>query len=71
MKLLTTATRAHSPRYINQHQSAHRGIAEGWYAANADGALSFGPFSNRETCLTRIDQFLKWSVSSRLRQRPT
>lgn len=61
----------HTPCYVNERQSDLRGIKDGWYAMDGDGILSFGPFSNRETCLTRISQLMSWSASSRLRHRPT
>ncbi len=44
-------------RYLNEPQSVFRGIKGGWYAMDEKGHLSFGPFSNRENCLTRISQF--------------
>ena len=58
------------PHYINDRQSDIRGIKPGWYAMAEDGDLSFGPFSNRENCLTRISQFVSWSTSFELRRRP-
>ena len=61
----------HTPCYVNEHQSELRGIKDGWYAMHPDGTLSFGPFSNRETCMTRIYQFVNWSASSALRRRAT
>jgi hypothetical protein len=60
----------HTAQYINELQSTRRGIKDGWYAMNEDGVPSFGPFSNRETCLSRIFQFAAWSQSSELRHRP-
>jgi hypothetical protein len=33
-----------------------RGIKHGWYAVEADGNLSSGPFSSREECIKRITQ---------------
>ena len=59
------------PHYINEHQSDIRGIKPGWYAMDEDGDLSFGPFYNRENCLTRISQFASWSTSFELRRRPS
>lgn len=59
------------PEYVNERQSGLRGIKNGWYAADSNGALAFGPFSNRETCLSRISQLFAWSESSALRHRPT
>jgi len=60
----------HTPQYINERQSDLRGIENGWYAMDHEGSLAFGPFSNREICLTRIAQFTTWSKSSALRHRP-
>lgn len=60
----------HTPCYINERQSDLRGIKDGWYAVDANGVLAFGPFFNRETCLSRIVQFAAWSKSSLLRHRP-
>jgi hypothetical protein len=63
-------TNNHRPCYVNERQSDLRGIKDGWYAMHADGSIAFGPFSNRETCLTRIFQFTVWSESSALRHPP-
>jgi hypothetical protein len=60
-----------SAQYMNELQSDLRGIKIGWYAINGSGGLSFGPFFNRETCLTRINQFNIWSISSQMYHRPT
>jgi hypothetical protein len=60
----------HTAGYVNERQSVLRGIKDGWYAMDSDGRLVFGPFFNRETCLSRIFQFATWSKSSALRQRP-
>jgi hypothetical protein len=57
----------HTAQYVNERQSDLRGIKDGWYAMSADGALAFGPFCNRETCLSRILQFATRSDSSALR----
>jgi hypothetical protein len=62
---------APTPHYLNAQQSGHRGVVEGWYALDRDGEPSFGPFSTREGCLSRINQFSTWSASSEFRQRPT
>lgn len=51
------------PHYINECQSDLRGVKEGWYAIDEHGNLLFGPFSNQETCLTRISQSVSWSTS--------
>jgi hypothetical protein len=50
------------PHYINEDKSDIRGIKPGWYAMDENGNLSFGPFSNRENCFTRISQFADWST---------
>jgi hypothetical protein len=60
----------YTAQYLNERQSDLRGIKDGWYAIDANGAVAFGPFSNRETCLTRIFHCLAWSKSSALRHRP-
>jgi hypothetical protein len=60
----------HTAQYVNERQSDLRGIKDGWYAMEEDGTLAFGPFFNRETCLTRILQFANWSKSSALRKPP-
>lgn len=57
------------PHYINDGVSAIRRIKPGWYAIDKTGGLSFGPFSNREGCLRRISQFIRWSISFELRRR--
>lgn len=44
-------------RFMNEPQSIFRGVKDGWYAMDGKGNLSFGPFPNRENCLTRISQF--------------
>jgi hypothetical protein len=59
----------HIPCYINESQSGLRGIKDGWYAVDREGTLSFGPFSNREDCLSRIHQLMSWSAFCKLRQR--
>lgn len=61
---------AHTPQFVNEGQSALRGIDGGWYAMDGDGCYAFGPFLNRENCLSRIFQFATWSKSSLLRRRP-
>jgi hypothetical protein len=42
-----------TPHYINETKSDMRGIKPGWYAMDAGGKLSSGPFSSREDCLSR------------------
>jgi hypothetical protein len=56
-------------QYVNERQSDLRGVKDGWYAIDAAGALAFGPFFNREICLTRILQLANWSKSSAARRR--
>jgi len=57
-----------NPHYLNEDQSDMRGIKSGWYAMDEDGNLIFGPFSNREKCLTRIGLFVNWSTFLELRR---
>jgi hypothetical protein len=59
----------HTACYINEHQSDLRSIKAGWYAMDRDGALAFGPFGNRENCLSRISQLVSWSAFCKLRRR--
>ena len=59
----------YTAKYINERQSTLRGVKNGWYAIDALGRLAFGPFSNRESCLTRIARLAAWSKSSALRHR--
>ena len=56
------------PHYVNEDKSDIRGIKPGWYAMDEDGNLSFGPFSNRENCFTRISKFVSWSTFLELRR---
>jgi hypothetical protein len=50
-----------NPHYINELQSDLRAVKEGWYAMDERGNLLFGPFSNRENCLTRV-RTVNWSA---------
>ena len=50
-----------NPHYINELQSDLRAVKEGWYAMDKRGTLLLGPFSDRETCLTRIGQEMNWA----------
>ena len=56
------------PHYINERQSDLRGVKEGWYAIDEHGILLSGPFSNQESCLTRISQSVKWSSALETRR---
>jgi hypothetical protein len=60
-----------NPHYINECQSDWRAVKEGWYAIDEHGNLLFGPFSNRENCLTKISQSVNWSASFEARQPPS
>lgn len=64
------AMNAHAPQYVNDRQAVLRGIEDGWYAMDGDGIIAFGPFFNRETCLSRIFQLAAWSKASAQRHRP-
>jgi hypothetical protein len=57
-----------TPHYINERQSDLRGVKEGWYAIDERGILFSGPFSNQESCLTRISQSVKWSSALETRR---
>jgi hypothetical protein len=59
------------PHYINERRSDLRGVKEGWYAIDEHGGLVFGPFSNQETCLTRINQSERWSTNLKTRRPPS
>jgi hypothetical protein len=52
---------AEQRHYINELHSDLRGVKEGWYAIDERGTLLLGPFSNRETCLTKISQAMNWA----------
>jgi hypothetical protein len=49
------------PHYINELQSDLRAIKEGWDAIDKYGILCLGPFSDRETCLTKISQAVNFA----------
>jgi hypothetical protein len=50
-----------NPHYINELQYDLRAVKEGWYGTDEHGTFLLGPFSNRETCLTRISQAVNWA----------
>jgi len=56
------------PRYLNERQSDLRGVKEGWHAMDEHNNLLFGPFSNKESCLRRINRSVNWSMSFELRR---
>ena len=43
-----------APYYMSEAKSDMRGIKQGWYAIEDDGALYSGPFSSFEECAKRI-----------------
>jgi len=43
-----------APYYMSETKSDMRGIKQGWYAIEDDGALYSGPFSSFEECAKRI-----------------
>jgi hypothetical protein len=59
-----------NPHYINELQSDLRGVKEGWYATDERGTLLFGPFNNRENCLSRISQAANWAEHKSQRTAP-
>jgi hypothetical protein len=58
------------PHFINERESDLRGVKEGWYALDEHGSLLSGPFSNQESCLTRISQSVKRSNALETRRPP-
>lgn len=58
------------PRYINEHQSDIRSIKVGWYAMDAAGKLSSGPFSSHEECLSRGTRPTNRSAPAKVRPPP-
>jgi hypothetical protein len=49
------------PYRINEAQSDLRGVKEGWYAMNAEGKLTLGPFSSRDDCLICLKAAARYS----------
>ena len=45
------------PLYINENKSDVRGIKSGWYAMDGTGNLVSGPFSSRDKCVERPDEW--------------
>jgi hypothetical protein len=58
------------PHYISENKSDMRGIKPGWYAMEADGNLSSGPFSSRQECLSRDTPEASGLIPSKLCPRP-
>jgi len=46
------------PLFINENKSDMRGIKSGWYATDGDGNLVSGPFSSREKCVEKPDEWI-------------
>ena len=44
------------PHQVNERESDMRAIKEGWYAVDGNGNLTFGPYSSREDCASKIGQ---------------
>ncbi len=44
------------PHQVNERESDMRAIKEGWYAMDGNGNLTFGPYSSREDCTSKIGQ---------------
>ncbi len=57
-----------TPHYISENKSDMHSIKPGWYAAEDDGKLSYGPFSSFEECVKRIAQPTNGTVRSKLRE---
>jgi len=51
-----------APYYMSETKSDMRGIKQGWYAIEDDGALYSGPFSSFEECAKRITSLPNSSV---------
>jgi len=42
------------PRYVDETQSRMRGLKVAWYAVDNEGAITAGPYPNRDECIARI-----------------
>ena len=47
-----------SPLYVNEDKSDMRGTKSGWYAMDGEGNLVSGPFSSREKCIEKPDEWI-------------
>jgi hypothetical protein len=56
------------PHYVSENKSGMRGIKPGWYAAEDEGKLSYGPFSSFEECVKRITQPTNGTVTCKLQR---
>jgi hypothetical protein len=55
------------PHYVSEDESDMRGIKPGWYAMEANGKLSSGPFSSQHECPSRGTQEMNSSTPSDVR----
>jgi hypothetical protein len=44
------------PLYVNETQSRMRGLEVAWYAVDNEGAITAGPYPDRDECIARISQ---------------
>jgi len=57
------------PPITLENKSDMRAIKRGWYAAEGDGELSYGPFSRFEECVKRITQPTNGTVTCKCNDR--
>jgi hypothetical protein len=58
------------PLYVDETQSRMRGLAVAWYVIDNDGAVTAGPYPNRDKCIERIGQLPDRSSDPELWRRP-
>jgi hypothetical protein len=58
------------PLYVDETQSRMRGLKVAWYAVDNDGAVTAGPYPNRDKCIERIGQVPDGSSGPELWRRP-
>ena len=58
------------PLYVDETQSRMRGLKVAWYAVDNEGAITAGPYPNRDECIARISQIPERSHGPDLWRRP-
>jgi hypothetical protein len=58
------------PLYVDETQSRMRGLKIAWYAVDNEGAITGGPYPNRDECIARISQIPERSHGPDLWRRP-
>jgi hypothetical protein len=58
------------PLYVDETQSRMRGLKVAWYAVDNEGAITAGPYPNRDECIVRISQIPERSHGPDLWRRP-